>query len=293
MKLLEQQYITPAGYRDFPFAYVFSASSLTDGNTYQDIQIALQGDSQFILRHIAGVTQCVASVPGGGRWNYKGHNRSTAIGNPSSGIVAFPNWPVVPEKIFDYNEAIWLDLYSVLRANNSGGGDTVYTSQIAFFGLKRYAETNRQFTVTDYRYREAPQRYEFTVTIDWPAYDIGTTLALPHRFIQQMDNYDFELLRISIGQEGQTGTLTTQDFAMTLYDPHMHQLSSAPLLQGYFNVGKPTPSTQPTYQGCFPVPTIVYPAGSAITFDIQSLLPAPSVRQTYHISFEGVWRLPC
>ena len=294
MRLLEQPYITPPGFRDFPFAYVYDATGLTNGTTYQDIQVALQGDSDFILRHIAGVTNCVDTPANGGRWNYKGHSRQYANGNQSTGIVPFTNWSVVPEKKFAYNEAIWIDLYDVLKATNACGGTPIPYSYIAFFGVKRFTDTQGYRTqATAYRYREMPQRYEVSLTINQAAFFSGTTPNPPQRFIQQMDNYDFELLRITIGQQGSVGTLTTQDFSLTLYDPNMHQLSNLPLPQGYFNAGKPTAATQPPYQGCFPVPSIVYPAGSAITFDVTSLLCSTSLPQSYNISFEGIWRLPC
>lgn len=295
MKLLEQSYITPVGYRDFPFAYVYDGSGLTDATTYQDIQIPLQGDSDFILRHIAGVTNVVNTAALGGKWNFKGHSRQYAIGNQSTGIVAFPNWPVVPEKKFAYNESIWIDLYNVLRGNNACSGTPVYFSSIAFFGVKRFRDAAGYRTQqTNYRYKEMTQRWEFSLTINQPAYATGTTTPNPpQRFIQLMDNFDFELLRISIGQNGSTGTLQTQDFSVTLYDPNMHQLSNNPIPQGYFNTGKPTPQTQPAYQGCFPVPSLVYPAGSSITMDVTSLLCPAQVPQTYDVSFEGIWRLPC
>ena len=294
MRLLEQPYITPAGYRDSPFAYVYDASGLSDGSTYHDIQLQLQGDSDFILRHIAGVNNCVDAFANGGRWNYKGKSRQYAIGNIATGIVASPNWPVVPEKRYGYNEAIWIDLYNVLRAVNVCGGTPIPYSSIAFFGVKRFNATQGYRTqATPYQYRERPQRYEYSLLIDWPHFASGTAANPPHRFIQQMDNYDFELLRISIGQKRSAGTLLTQDFALTLSDPSMHQLSNLPLPQGYFNAGKPTPSTQPPYQGCFPVPSIVYPAGSAITIDVTSLLCGTQIPQTYDVSFEGIWRLPC
>jgi len=297
MKLLEQPYITPPGYRDFPFAYVYDATGLSDGTTYQDIQVPLQGDSDFILRHIAGVSNCVDTSANGGRWNYKGHSRQYAIGNQSTGICAIPNWPVVPEKLFKYNEAIWIDLYNVLRATNAcaGPAQPVPYSYIGFFGVKRFNDNQGYRTqATPYKYREMPQRYEFVLTIAKAAY-VGNTTSPnpPQRFIQQMDNYDFELLRMSVAQEGSTGTLLTQDFSMTLYDANMHQLSNLPLPQGYWNAGKPAPSTQPPYQACFPVPSIVYPAGAAITIDVTSLLCPAVVPQTYNISFEGLWRLPC
>ncbi len=298
MNLIEQPYITPDGKYDFPFAYVYDATALTDGVSYQDIQIPMQGDSDFILRHIAGVNLCVDTAANGGRFNFKNASRQYAIGNPSTGIVFPKNWPVLPEKLYKFNEAIWIDLYKVLRDVTTCGGTPIPNSFIAFFGVKRF-DVGRGYLMgkTPYKYKEMAQRYEYTLTINWNHFATGTTPQQPHRFIQQMDNYDFELLRISVSATAATGTLTTNDFMMTLYDPHMHQLSNLPLNQGFFNAGKPTPATQPPYQGCFPVPSIVYPAGSAITFDVTSMIcsvpvaPAPDL--TYNISFEGIWRLPC
>lgn len=294
MRLLEQPYITPPGYRDFPFTYVLDATGLTDGNTYQDIQLPTQGDSDFILRHIAGVNNCVDTFANGGRWNYKGHARQYAIAATSTGIRAINNWPVVPEKLFKYNEAIWIDLYTVLRAVNACGGTPIPYSYIAFFGIKRFADSQPyRSQASTYKYKEKPQRWELSLTISQAAFGTGTTPNPPVRVAQFMDNFDFELLRISIGQQGSAGTLQTQDFAITLYDPSMHALSDKPIPQGYINCGKPTPGTQPPYQGCFPVPSIVYPAGSAITMDVTSLLCGTSVPQTYDVSFEGIWRIPC
>lgn len=293
MNLIEQPYVTPKGKYDFPFAYVYDATSLTDGSDYQDIQIPMQGDSDFILRHIAGVNLCVDTPANGGRFNYKNPSRQYAVGNPSTGIVFPKNWPVLPEKLYKFNEAIWIDLYNVLR-NNTPCDTPIYHSFIAFFGVKRF-EVGANYTPskTPYKYKEMPQRYEFTLTVDWNHYAVGSTPQQPHRFIQQMDNYDFELLRITVARPGETGTILDDDFSMTLYDQSMHQTSNLPLNQSFFNAGKPTPATQPPYQACFPVPSMVYPAGSAITFDVTSMLCDASARPQYAISFEGIWRLPC
>lgn len=294
MRVIEQPYITPAGYRDFPFAYVYNANGLTNGNNYLDIQVPTQGDSDFILRRVVGVTNCVASAASGGRWNYKGHNRQYAFGNQSTGVVPSPIWTVVPEKRFAYNEAIWIDLYDVLKAVNACGGTPIPYAQIAFMGVKRFAlDQGYRSQQSTYQYKEMPQRYEYSLTINWAAYSSGTTFAQPKQFSQQMDNFDFELLRMTISEAGQTGTLTRQDFAMTLYDPNSHQLSNAPIPQGYLNSGRATPSGQATYAAVTPVPSIVYPAGSQIKFDIQSLLCGTDVPKTYNISFEGIWRIPC
>ncbi len=112
-----------------------------------------------------------------------------------------------------------------------------------------------------------------------------------------LDRYDFELMRISItkttsGSQG-TGALLTNDFRIMLYDSNLHQYSSLPLNQAFINAGRPTPATAPAYQPAL-APTLVYPVGSAITFDISSLLcTALSVPQTYNLAFEGIWRVPC
>ncbi len=298
MNLIEQPYVTPPGKYDVPFVYVYDATSLTDGLNYQDIQIPMQGDSDFILRHIAGVDTVIDTAANGGRFNYKNASLSYANGNPTTGICFPKNWPVLPEKIYKFNESIWIDLYKVLRNTTTCGGTPIFNSFIAFFGVKRF-DVGPGYVPkrTPYKYKEKPQRYEYLLTIDWNHYAVGTALQQPHRFTQHMDNYDFELLRISICEPGQTGTLLTNDFSMTLLDQSLHQTSSLPLNQGFFNAGKPTPATQPPYQGCFPVPSMVYPAGSAITFDVTSQLcnaPVPPAPQAiYDISFEGIWRIPC
>ena len=295
MKLIEEPYHVPDGYQDFPFAYVFQPSSLTTGNNYLDIQVALQGDSDFILRRITGVTSVVDTSANGGRWNYKNPSRQYANGNPTTGIVAFKNWPVVPEKLFKYNEAIWIDLYDVNVSTNICGGTPIPWGCIAFFGVKRFARgQGYPLQTTTYKYKEMPQRYELSLTISQPAFAAGTTSPNPpQRIVQVMDNYDFELLRIQVGQQGSTGTLLTQDFAVTLYDRNMHQTSNNPLPQGFINAGQSSPSAKPPYQALWPVPSLVYPAGSSITLDITSLLCTPALPQTYDISLEGIWRLPC
>jgi hypothetical protein len=294
MRLLEEPYVTPAGYSDFPFCYIYNGNSLVDATNYMDIQVQLQGDADFILRHIAGVPNLLDTVANGGRWNYKNSGRTYANGNASGGIVAAPNWPVVPEKQYKYSESMWLDLYQVLRAVNACGGTPIHTGFIGFFGVKRFQTQQIQNSaVTPYKYKEFPYRYEYALTIDWPHFAVGTMQSPLHRFQQDIHNCDFELLRMSVSLPGATGALTTQDFALTLYDPFRHALSSAPVPQGYWNAGKPTPSTQGAYQGCFPVPSMVYPVGSSIVFDVQSLLCSTSIPQTYNLSFEGIWRMPC
>jgi len=294
VRIIEEPYLTPDGTLDFPFAYVYDTSKFTDGQNILNIAQQLQGDSQFILRRIMGLPSVVNTAAAGGRWNFKNASGSYAAGNPSTGIVPFNTWSVVPEKLYRVNDQISFDLYDTLRANNACGETPIYASQIAFMGVKRFAQNSgypRQ--ITPYKYREVTYKYAFELTINWSHFDVNGNAQPPQRFVQQMDNFDFELLRVSISVNPSGSALTTPDFAIQLYDANLHQFSSAPLLQGFVNAGRPTPATSSPYQPTFPTPSQIYPAGSAITFDITSLLCATSIPQSYEILFDGIWRYPC
>lgn len=294
MRIIEEPYLTPDGTLDFPFAYVYDAGKLTDGTSVFNISQQLQGDSQFILRRIMGVPAVVNSAALGGRFNYKNPSGNYANGNPSTGIVVPNTWSVVPEKLYRVNDQISFDLYNVLRQNNACGGTPIYASQIAFMGVKRFgAHSGYPRQVTPYKYREVKYSYAYELTINWAHFDTSGNVQSARRFNQQMDNFDFELLRISISKNPSGSALTTPDFSIQLYDPNMHQFSSGPLLQGYMNAGRPTPQTSSPYQATFPTPSQIYPAGGQITFDITSLLCSTSIPQSYEILFDGIWRYPC
>lgn len=293
-------YSSPPGTLDIPFVYVFDATGLTDGVAQiQNLAVQLNGDSEFVLRSIRGVNLCVDTPANGGKFNYRNSSGAYANGNASSGIIMPPNWPVLPEKLYPVsNAAIFFDLYQTLRNFSVCGGTPIYNSYIAFFGVKRFPYAAGYPTrSTPYKYRECKYTYEFDLTVNWNHFTSGTAVAPAQRFTVNMDRYDFELMRIAItkttsGAQG-TGTLTTNDFQIMGYDANQHQFSSLPLNQYFLNAGRPTPATAPAYQPSL-APTVVYPVGSAITFDITSMLcNAVGSPQTYNIAFEGIWRVPC
>lgn len=290
-------YHTPPGKTDFPFAYVFDATAIADAQAVrQNNAVQLQGDSEFILRHIAGVNLCVATAANGGRFSYRDAEQRYAQGNPSSGIVMPPNWPVVPEKWWpNNNAAILFDLYQTLRNFSACGQTPIYNSYIAFFGVKRF--TGEPYR-TPYKYWEQKYTYSFDLLVDWNHFSAGTVVAPPRRYFVLIDRYDFELMRISITdstvgqQRGSLGALTTNDFQILAYDANMRQFSSLPLNQFFINSGRPTPATAPAYQPAI-APSVVYPVGSAITFDITSMLcNALASPGNYNIAFDGIWRIP-
>lgn len=288
-----EPYFTPAGYVDFPFTYVYDATGLTDGRTYMNIQKQLSGDSDFILRSIVGAPTVLAEGADGGKFNFKNASGSYAI---QSQIVMSDVYSVVPEKFYPRDASIVFDLYNVLRDSVVCGGNPVKSSYIAFQGVKRFA-LGQGYAVreTPYRYKEKRYSFEYPLTVSVGRYTTvgGSIQTPPVRQVVTMDNYDFELLQIVISFDGVTGALQTADFQVMLYDANMHQLSDVPLNQGFINSGKPTAAAAPQYTAVMPVPSLVYPAGGNIVFDVSSLLCANEPPLSYNVSFKGIWRMPC
>ncbi len=287
-----QDYKPPAGTEDFPFVYAFDASDLTDGITYQNIQIQSQGDSEFILRAIRGLPTCLATGQNGGRFGYRNNDHRYTNSNESSGMVPGVNEPVLPEKRYPIGSSILLDLYNVLRDFTVCGGTPIYNSQAAFVGVKRFPAGSGFAYSTPYKYRRIPQTYTFPFTIDWAHFSSGSVVAQPHRFSFLTANYDFELLGIRIAQPNSVGPLITNDFQLTLFDQRRFATSSLPVNQGYLNSARATPQTAPPFRSAFPCPPLVYPYQGQIQFDITSMLCSTALPQNYVIDFVGCWRIP-
>lgn len=307
-RYVEEPYRTPPGSVDAPFVYVYDAKSLTDGTSYNSVAKDIQGDSDFVLRAIRGVPTCMAAAPNG-LFSYKNPNGTYcdaqyAFGGVAAvrGIVMPNNWPVVPEKIYRANTAIQFDLTDVLRAGTPcvSGGGTIYWSQIAFCGVKRFpVQQGYALGRTGYAYRPLRYSYNLSLNVNWGywAAAASTQQAPAQRFTIGMEQYDFELMRIKIcPASGAAGALTTPDFQVVIYDANMHQLSDHPVNQSYVNAGKVAPNQAAPYQAVFPIPTLVYPQASNITLDVYSLLCNADARLPagvkYSLMFEGVWRVP-
>lgn len=276
-----EDYNIPEGYWDFPYVYTFDASSLTDGNTYTDqLNVIFDGDSDFILRHICGINNCVDTFANNGKWDLRNASRTYATGRPGELIAPCTHWVVLPEKLYPYNGAIWFDLQTVLRAFRTAGN---YTSQLAFFGSKRFRNPSWMGD-TRYNYRILPYILPYTLTLDWAA---GTPVQSFYVPVQQ---YDFLLTEIKINKQA-TGTgLATDDFQIQLYDAWNHPLSRVPINQSYINSARLGAQTPPVYQPYFPTPALLYPNGSQIKFVANLLMTAVPV--VYNIQFIGIWRIP-
>jgi hypothetical protein len=297
--LMEEPYRTPLGSLDVPFVYVFDATGIADGQA-QVLNLAkpTQGDSDFILRRIVGINNCVAGAPNG-KFNYRNASMSLANSGQSTGVVAAPNWVVLPEKMYSKNTQISFDLFNTLRnvrANcgiSGGSPNDIFTSYIGFFGVKRFTGQVRTLN-TPYKYREQKYAYAYDLTINWPAF-VGTNLNpdRAHRFSQPINNWDFELQRVAFCTQGSTALLGDDQFSITLYDANKNAMSDLPLNQSYVNNSQVGTTLSAPYSGIFPVPTVVYPAGSEIQFDITSNLCPNELPISYQILFDGIWRVGC
>ena len=288
-----QDYQPPGAAVDFPFIYLYDASGLTDGLNYHDIVLQLQGDSDFVLRAIRGVPNCV-TVPPAGRFNFRNPTQSYPNSVPSSGIVPAVNEPVLPEKVWPIGSYIYFDLYSVLRSFTACGPTPIYRSQIAWCGVKRFAPGMQpdQPHTTARTFRRKPQTFVFPLTVSWAHFDATGAVASVRQFYQTVENYDFELLAIRVSQPSALFPLATPDFSITLYDAHKQATSNQPVPIWYLNSARATPQTTSPYRVSFPCPPLIYPVNSQILFDVQSNLCAASVPQNYSIDFIGAWRLP-
>lgn len=268
---------------DLPFFYVFDADGLTDGLSYQNAQVPLINNSEFILRRIAGLN-LVAS-----KFRYYDQRQQA---RSSATFRMLPDYPVVPEMHYSPDAQIRIDLETVARASwayAAGGSTPNYYSQIAFQGVRRFY--GMKGAETQYPFFSKPYSYRTELTIDWtgriaPAYQQLNNLKT---FQLNIDNYDFELESIGffIQKNGESvPTPSYGAFKMTLYDATQQQLSTAPVVDFFY-----TPNTA-YYNSAFPAPTTVYPAGSIIRFDIQSLLIESEVPATLIVMFNGNSRFP-
>lgn len=288
-----EDYQPPPGFQDFPYCWVFDASDLTDSTDAFSVAVApIQGDGDFILRHTAGVPKVIDTFSNGGRVNFYNASKSYANGNPATGIGCPNNYPWVPEKLYPLNSTIFMDFFQVLKASRACNRNPIPDAFIGFFGVKRLPVGSYADQASNYRWKPFPQRYTFSLTIDWEHFATGTTPAPPHRFIIPMTNLDFELRSIYISEDAGEGALLENEFSIRLYDRQMNATSNLAIPQSYINSARTSPSAAPSYQGVFPVPALMYPRDGAITFDIISNLCSDELPKTYLIDFEGIWRFP-
>lgn len=267
----------------FPYIYAFDADNLTDGNNYDYLQIGIQPDSSFSVRRISGLQTLASKI------QIRDANQRQLF--QSMAAMQY-DWPMVPELVYPKDSQITFDVQTVLKSSNAyatGGSTPNYWSQLIFQGVRVFDQLG--VLQTQYRYYDAPGGYqlECALTETGRLAPVYTAPNAPLRFRQPIPDYDFVLNRISL-------TIATADeptvvpaagkVKLMLYDPNSRQMMNVPITDIFLN------SSVTGYNSVFPVPPVLYPAGSEIVVDVTSLLIEAEVPATLYIHFNGVWRRP-
>lgn len=271
---------------DRPYIYVYDADALTDGLNYNELMVPLHRDSEFRLRRIAGRPEVNAA---GGLIQIRGPERRTLYSAPAHTPA---EQAIVPELVYPPNSAIYFDLTNVLRANNPTTGTPVYYSQLCFQGVRRFPGVPNP-PDTAYRYQDTPFSIVTNIMVNWSGrlFPGETVLAGPRQFNVQVQDYDFVLYYITLTEArlGGAGTIqpSNQSVKLMLYDANREQLMSAPVCDFFLG------ANAFNYNSLFPVPPVLYPAGSQILYDVTSLMANASLPCPLEIAFHGSRRMPC
>jgi len=281
-------YRTPPGKVDVPYAYIFDATGLTDGTSYNTLSLPIDNDSDFILRNISGASLVAASF----RPYYA--SRLQMFQNLVRSVA---NWPVLPEAFYPRNSQILFDLGPVARAFNvSGGEPNIYTSYLAFQGVRRYDVNQFPQYNTPYDYRELPRNYTFILRpgAGWTDAVNGIKTA-PIQSNQPLLEGDFELMGIGVVDLTTYLPPTFNAFQLRLYDgTGLNRMSDPGFNLFYWSQLAPqveaAPAANAWYRPFYPAPTLVYPEAGGIKFEIQSALPFADAANAYQLNFYGVHR---
>jgi hypothetical protein len=283
------EYQTPAGKVDVPYAYIFDATGLTDGKSYNYLSVQIDSDSDFILRNISGASLCAGSF----RPYYA--SRTQMFQNL---INAVANWPVLPEVTYPSNSQIFFDLGNVSRAFNVANAEPeIFTSFLAFQGVRRYSASKFPMYQTTYNYRELPRSYIMNIAPGsaWTDATHGVKTGSMTYNIPLMDG-DFQVCSIGLSLISPlNGTAFVNPLQLRLYDgTGWNRVSDAGFNAAYWNAVGPqveaAPAVNAWYLPAYPAPSLVYPEAGGIKFEIQSLLPFADRAYVYQITFYGIQR---
>lgn len=279
MRDLYKAYETPPGCHDVPFIYLYDATELTNGRSYTDLALKLDGDSDFILRRIAGV---------GTLTNFFAYRNASGsyVWQPLVALAAAQaDISVGPEKIYPIDSQIRFDT-GIINKRTARTGGTDYLSYIAFQGAKRF-HSESQDNPCDYR----PRSYQYVLNI--PAVD--WVRGQYKRFSVRIDaTGDFELQRIIQVNGTNVPDIRVGVFFYQLYDPNRWPMMSAPVPDGFIIDQQSdilAADGDVVVPGVFPVPSMLYPRMSQIIVDLWATMSTPQ-GDCWQIMFDGVERIP-
>lgn len=268
-------YQTPDGFVDTPYIYVYDGSGLTDGASYQRLSSRMEGDFDFVLRRVCGLSSLAQSLV-----LYNGLGQAISSAPLRAGAI----FPLAPEMVYSANGEILFDLRTVARSNFACG-TTIYTSYLLFQGVKR----RRVVTGAPGFVQGVPFTYTYDLNVNWYRYVSlpGAQMEAPRPVYVSVDDYDFELQGVRVANLDGTA-LTNGVIELRIFDDRGRSLSSAPVPQQYLNSALIS-----GFGNCFPVPGVLYRRGSVLRFDVASMIcnTDPSFPRQFRLEFFGVRRV--
>ena len=207
------EYQTPTGYGDTFFVYNFNGEDipLANGNDYTLVGVTID-DGMFVCRVWSGGA-LIVDVTTGTVQMYDGVKNAWFLYQPILvGSMFPPSLAVTPEKVYRDNSAFRFDLTDVALTVNTNGSASVYADQMAWYGVKRNPGNVNDPLPSTYKYYEKPFAYPVTITLDdYGPSDVSGNpipgLAAPTQYQQLIQDYDFELRRITVAQASSAGSV--------------------------------------------------------------------------------------
>lgn len=285
----ENYYLVPDGKVDEPFFYVYDADRLTDGQDYQSLAVTVQGGYDFILRRIVGFDSVLDIPAFNGTYWMRSPNGAYISSSP---LCRIPDQLVLPEMYYLEQSQIRFDLNKVLKRNNGTlNGSVIYASQVGFQGVRR---RSGRLAASPYRWKPKPYTYTFDISINVDAFDANGLPNQPIKWMQEVQNYDFDLFYIQIEDPNLLDFPTAK---IIPYNSGQQQLCNAPIVSTYLAPKLPwgpinVSSGIGGYNNGAFVPPLYFPQNSQFQFDFYSLLQSADNPTTLTINLIGMQRIP-
>lgn len=179
-----RRYRTPPNTYDLPFTWIFDASGLTPGQTYENQTVYIKGGlGDFIMRRMVGISLIepnAGNLAASGSYQLQNRNGNYISSAPIAGGQA-DDIGIVPEEMYPSTGQIRIDLGPVTLPSPAA------QAQIAFQGVRRM-QGNPPANPT---YRARHRTYTY-IPPPVPIGAVGTVQTMR----QTINNYDFELHQI-------------------------------------------------------------------------------------------------
>jgi hypothetical protein len=167
-------------------------------------------------------------------------------------------------------------------------GSGIYTSQIAFKGVRRNAGSLPNLSACQ---TFKPETYTYVLTGTLEPGQVKGYLAgqAPVQLFQTINDFDFELHQMIVTYSAPVGvSLPSVCSALMLYDAVKQATANIPPMDKFWNGG---PLSE--YQDGSAVPPLVYPQQTQIRVDVFNLLPDGLLPVTITVHLVGKNRKPC